>query len=57
MSKIIIGILALAGCLWAIGVYAPSLWTQGFMVQGILIRYAYFAIGSVGYLVYKMKAK
>jgi hypothetical protein len=57
MSKIIVGLLAIVGCLFVVNAYAPSLWTSGFMVGGVLVRYAYFALGGVGYLVYRLKSK
>lgn len=57
MSKIIVGVLAMVGCCWLISLYLPSMWSEGFNVGGVLIRYAYFALGAVAYLAYRLKGK
>jgi hypothetical protein len=57
MGKLIIGLLAVVGCLFLVNAYVPSLWSSGFMAWNFYVRYAYFALGGVAYLVYRMKSK
>lgn len=57
MGKIVIGLLAIVGCLFVINAYVPSLWTSGFMVGTFNLRYAYFVLGGVAYLAYRLKGK
>lgn len=57
MSKILIGLLAVVGCLFVMNAYAPSLWTSGFMLGTFNLRYAYFVLGGVAILAYRLKGK
>jgi len=57
MGKIIIGLLAVVGCLFVVNAYAPSLWTHGFHVAGLYVRVVYLVVGAVVFMAYKLKSK
>lgn len=53
--KIVIAILAVVGAFFAIGIFFPSLFQNGFRVSGHMVTFGVLALCGVGYLAIKAK--